>query len=71
MTNAGWRGQNSLTGSGDNARSSYLNALYDIQANGLPYEGQQADYSMEQQTPGAARSSTITSGAKNTFGENF
>ena len=71
VTNAGWRGQNSLTGSGDNARSSYLNALYDIQANGLPYEGQQADYSMEQQTPGAARSSTITSGAKNTFGENF
>ena len=71
VTNAGWRGQNTYTGTGDNTRSSYLNALYDIQANGLAYEGQGADNSMEHQTPGAAHTSTIPSGAKNTFGENF
>lgn len=70
VTNAGWRGQNSFTGSGDNTRSSYLNALYDIQANGLSYEGQGGD-NEEHQTPAAARTSTIPSGAKNTFGENF
>ena len=71
VTNAGWRGQNSFTGQGDNTKNSYLNALYDIQANGLSYEGQETDNSREQQTPAAARTSTITSGAKKTFGENF
>ena len=68
VSNAGWRGQNGSSASGD-TRSSYLNALYDIQANGLSYEGQGGD--VEHQTPAAARTSTIPTGAKSTFGENF
>ena len=69
VSNAGWRGQNGSTGSGD-TRSSYLNALYDIQANGLSYEGEQAS-TQENQTPAAAaRTSTVTSGGNN-FGANF
>ena len=72
VNNAGWRGQNTFTGPGDNTRSSYLNALYDIQANGLHYEAQGADSSTDHQTPAAAaRTSAIPNGAKNTFGENF
>ena len=65
VSNAGWRGQNGSTSSGD-TRSSYLNALYDIQANGLSYEGDQAS-TQENQTPAAA---VRTSGANN-FGANF
>jgi hypothetical protein len=69
VSNAGWRGQNGSTSSGD-TRNSYLNALYDIQANGLSYEGEQAS-TQENQTPAAAvRTSTVTSGANN-FGANF
>ena len=71
VTNAGWRGQNTTTGSGDATRNSYLNALYDIQANGLSYEGEGMESFSNQQTPGAARTSNITSGAKTNFGENF
>jgi hypothetical protein len=48
-----------------------LNALYDIQANGLCYEGDQASTQEANQTPAAAvRTSTVTSGANN-FGANF
>ena len=48
-----------------------MNALYDIQANGLSYEGEGMESFSNQQTPGAARTSNITSGAKTNFGENF
>ena len=70
VSNAGWRGQNGSTSSGD-TRNSYLNALYDIQANGLCYEGDQASTQEANQTPAAAaRTSTVTSGGNN-FGANF
>ena len=70
VSNAGWRGQNGSTGPGDAAtRSSYLNALYDIQANGLSYEGEEAN-TQENQTPAAARTSNVASGGNN-FGSNF
>ena len=69
VSNAGWRGQNGSTGPGDSTRSSYLNVLYDIQANGLSYEGEET-YSTENQTPGAARTSNVAGGGNN-FGSNF
>ena len=47
-----------------------MNALYDIQANGLSYEGEQAG-TQENQTPAAAaRTSNVARGGNN-FGANF
>ena len=55
VRNAGWRGQNSVTGSREANRTSYLNALYDIQANGMAYEGEGAHSTDALQTLGTTR----------------
>ena len=66
MRNAGWMGQNNVTRSREVNRTSYLNTLYDIQANGMVYKGDGASNADALQSLGAARTPF-----NNNFGENF
>ena len=66
VRNAGWSGQNSVTGSREANRTSYLNALYEIQAKVMVYEGEGASDANVLQSVGATRTPS-----NNEFGENF
>ena len=56
-----------MTASRDANRTTYLNALYDIQANGMTYDNEGAFTAEALQTPGAAARTTASSD----FRENF